>query len=109
MQRCNRIVGDLLSFARRRPLERAAVKVGEVLKSTLNLRIRPLQSMGMRVQLELAPDLPAILGGEHQLQQVFLNILINAEHALRLGGTRSASARAVAPPSTPRRRLRATG
>ncbi len=100
VQRCRRIVGDLLSFARRRPVERTAVKVEEVLKSTLNLRLRPLQSIGARVQMDLDPGLPPILGGEHQLQQVFLNILINAEHALRLGGSSIRIRAGLAPPST---------
>lgn len=100
VQRCNRIVGDLLSFARRRPLEREPVKVAEVLRSTLNLRLRALQSMGVRVQMDLAPDLPTVSGGGHQLQQVFLNILINAEHALRMGGGAIRIRAALAPPST---------
>lgn len=100
VQRCNRIVSDLLSFTRRRPPERAEVTVANVLKSTLNLRLRPLQSMGIAVHVEVDPTLPPVMGGEHQLQQVFLNILINAEHALRLGGSAIRVRARVAPPST---------
>jgi signal transduction histidine kinase len=45
-----------------------------------------MQGSGIRVQLDVEPDLPQIQGDPHQLQQVFLNILINAEQALRHGG-----------------------
>ena len=38
-------------------------------------------------RLNLDPDLPVVFGDEYQLQQVFLNIIINAEHALRQRGT----------------------
>jgi signal transduction histidine kinase len=86
VQRCNRIVGDLLSFSRRRSAQRTDVDVGAVLQSTLDLRSRHLQGSGIRVRLEVEPDLPRLHGDPHQLQQVFLNILINAEQALRHGG-----------------------
>jgi two-component system NtrC family sensor kinase len=102
VQRCNRIVGDLLGFARRRPVERDAVRVDEVLKTTLNLRGQSLQRMGVRVHVEVDPGLPPVLGGEHQLQQVFLNILINAEHALRVQGNTIRIRAALAPPSSMR-------
>lgn len=102
VQRCNRIVGDLLSFARRRPLERRPVRLGEVLKSTLNLRLRSLQNAGIGVQLDIEPDLPTVLGGEHHLQQVFLNILINAEHAIRRDGGNIRVHVGRAPPSSGR-------
>ena len=86
VQRCDRIVGDLLSFARRHPPERTDVEVGHVLRQTVELRERQLQSWGLRTQLDVSPALPAVHGDPHQLQQVFLNILINAEQALRDGG-----------------------
>ena len=86
VRRCDRIVSELLSFARRHPPERSMVHVGEVLRSTVELRERQLHSWGLRTRLDVASDLPCIAGDPHQLQQVFLNILINAEQALRHGG-----------------------
>lgn len=87
VKRCNRIVGDLLSFARRHTPERGEVAVGDLLARTLELRERQLRVAGIVPQLYLAPDLPALTADDHQLQQVFVNILMNAEHALRESGT----------------------
>lgn len=86
VQRCDRIVGDLLTFARRHPPERVDVDVGGVLRQTVELRERQLQSWGLRTRLDISPGLPPVHGDPHQLQQVFLNIMINAEQALRDSG-----------------------
>jgi signal transduction histidine kinase len=102
VNRCNRIVADLLSFARRHPTERRRVNVGEVLRSTIELRERHLQDAGLRTQVEIDPDLHPVSGDPHQLQQVFLNIVVNAEHALRHGGDTLRVSVAEAPPSTAR-------
>lgn len=102
VRRCDRIVSELLSFARRHPPERSTVQVGEVLRSTVELRERQLHSWGLRTRLDVAPDLPAVAGDSHQLQQVFLNILINAEQALRHGGESLQIAAGRAVPSSRR-------
>ena len=90
VERCRHIAGDLLRFARRHPVERGAVDVGEVLRSTLHLLRKDLRTSGVEVALSLPERLPAVEGDPHQLQQVFLNVLVNAEHALREGGSRIA-------------------
>lgn len=87
VQRCNRIVADLLGFARRHTPERVLMDVSEVLTRTLAMRDRHLQARGLWPRLCLDPGLPTVFADEHQLQQVFLNIIINAEHALRERGT----------------------
>ncbi|MEX2583154.1 MAG: response regulator [Gemmatimonadota bacterium] len=87
VQRCNRIAADLLSFARRHAHERTNVCVGDILASTLELRNRHLHSRGIQPRLKLDPNLPNVLADGHQLQQVFVNILINAEQALRHRGS----------------------
>lgn len=83
VQRCMRIAGDLLGLARRRPVERAETDVGEVLRATLSLRERELRRAGVALALEVAEYAPRIRADAHQLQQVFLNLLLNAEQALR--------------------------
>ncbi|HET7322205.1 MAG TPA: response regulator [Longimicrobiaceae bacterium] len=102
VQRCNRIVGELLSFARRHPVERTQMDVAEVLQNTVDLRARQMQRSGVRPRVQIEPDLPAVQGDPHQLQQVFMNILINAEQALRHGGETLRVEAAPAPPSTER-------
>lgn len=102
VQRCNRIVSDLLSFARRQPTERADVDVGTLLQQTVELRERQLQSSGSRARLEIEPGMPVHWGDPYQLQQVFLNIMINAEQALRHGGEVLRITAGLAPPSTQR-------
>jgi signal transduction histidine kinase len=96
VERCRGIVGSLLGFVRRQPPERRPVQVEELLRSTLELRERALRAGGVRSGLALAP-LPPVCVDANQLQQVFLNILLNAEQALRHGGsTLRAAARAEA-------------
>ncbi|HUE95178.1 MAG TPA: ATP-binding protein [Longimicrobiaceae bacterium] len=86
MQRCNRIVADLLSFARRHTPERALMDVTELLTATLAMRDRHLQAKGVWPRLCVDLGLPKVVADAHQLQQVVLNIIINAEHALRESG-----------------------
>ena len=95
VERCRRIAADLLGFARRDPVERAPVDVAEVLRATLALRRRDVEAHGIRVTLTLPDALPRVTGDAHQLQQVFLNLVVNAEQALRESGSRlEVSARA---------------
>jgi two-component system NtrC family sensor kinase len=86
VDRCTRIVGGLLNFARRHPAERGSVDVAEVLRDTLGMRERHISTSGTELRVEVDDDLPRIEADAHQLQQVFVNILVNAEHALAQGG-----------------------
>ena len=85
VERCRRIAGDLLGFARRHPVEREPVDVGEVVRATMGLRKRDVELQGVRTTVTIPDTLPRVIADRHQLQQVFLNIVVNAEHALRDG------------------------
>jgi signal transduction histidine kinase len=95
VDRCAHIVADMLNFARRHPAERIPVDVAQVLHATLGMRTRKLATGGVDLQVDVADDLPIISGDGHQLQQVFLNILVNAEQAVGERGTVRVTARAV--------------
>jgi signal transduction histidine kinase len=87
VDRCRKIVGDLLSFARGRPSRRGPVALGDVLRATLDLRAGELEGRGIAWTLDVDPGLPEVSADGHQLQQVFLNILLNAEQALHDAGS----------------------
>jgi len=85
-QRCRKIVHNLLSFARRREPEQISLSLNEVIESVLALMRYQLRVDGVEVQAELSRDLPAIKGDTHQLQQVLVNLLTNAQQAIMQAG-----------------------
>jgi PAS domain S-box-containing protein len=84
--RCQKIVQNLLTFARRRAPERKTIDLNALVDATLELRAYQLKVDGIEVVRELDENLPPTLGDFHQLQQVFLNIINNAHHALLEAG-----------------------
>jgi PAS domain S-box-containing protein len=87
-QRTKNIVQDLLSFARQRPVQREAVRLGTILRQTIKLRSYDFTSHGVEVIEDFDEDLPATIGDSQQLQQVFLNIVNNAYDAIQEAGRR---------------------
>ena len=87
-QRTKNIVQDLLSFARQRPVQREAVRLGAILRQTIKLRSYDFTSHGVEVVEEFDEELPATIGDSQQLQQVFLNIVNNAYDAIQEAGRR---------------------
>jgi PAS domain S-box-containing protein len=74
------IVKNLLIFARGHPEEKQSANVNEVIQEVLNLRAYEQKVHNIVVDAEFADDIPDILADSLQLQQVFLNIVINAEY-----------------------------
>jgi two-component system NtrC family sensor kinase len=83
---CNRavaIVNNLLTFARKHRPEKRMTQINEVLDRTIQLRSYDFKVKNIEVLLEMDPALPSTLADYNQLQQVFLNIVNNAEYAMR--------------------------
>jgi two-component system NtrC family sensor kinase len=88
-RRASRIIQRLLDFARGRPPEMTATDVNESIRQALELCIHDLKQNHICTVMELADDLPLIQADVHQLQQVWLNLINNAEQAIartRVGG-----------------------
>ena len=79
-QRTARIVKNLLTFARQHPQEKQSVNINSAIENVLELRAYQQRVNNNEVDTRFAPDLPEITADSFQLQQVFLNIVINAEH-----------------------------
>ena len=85
-QRTKQIVQNLLSFARQKPRQRRPFNANDVLSSTLLLRTYEFASHRVEVKTDFDVNIPTINGDAQQLQQVFLNILNNANDAIRETG-----------------------
>src|SRR5436190_1797387 len=81
-ERAARIVRNLLTFARKRQTTRAMVDVNRVVRETLALRAYEQHVTNITVLDALAAGLPNVFADGHQVQQVLLNLVINAEQAM---------------------------
>jgi signal transduction histidine kinase/ActR/RegA family two-component response regulator len=81
-ERASKIVKNLLTFARQEKPERKLTNVNTVIRKSIELRSYELRVNNIEVSTELDENLPDTMADSHQLQQVFLNLIVNAEHAM---------------------------
>ena len=84
--RASEIVNNLLNFSRTSGTEFADVDINKVITDTLALLEHQFKTAKIQVQSELTPGISAIQGNPGRLQQVFLNLFLNAKDAMPGGG-----------------------
>ena len=85
--RASEIVNSLLNFSRTSSSEFNNVDLNRVIQDTLMLLEHQFKTARIKVVPELHPSLPTIFGNTGKLQQVFLNLFLNAKDAMPAGGT----------------------
>ena len=81
-RRAATIVKNLLSFARSHVMSIQTIDINAIIKEVLSLRAYEHKVNNIQVVTNLATDLPAIMADPFQMQQVFLNLVLNAEQAM---------------------------
>jgi len=82
-ERAAKIVRNLLAFARRQSAARAEQDLADVITRVLALRVYEFRLQGIALETAFEAALPPVLGDGGQLQQALLNLLLNAEQAMR--------------------------
>jgi len=85
--RCKGIIQDLLSFSREREPEKVPTNLNPIIEKVLDLLQNTLDAKGISVIKDLRPDILPCPMDPNQIQQVILNLLLNAMDAVRENGT----------------------
>jgi signal transduction histidine kinase/GAF domain-containing protein len=84
--RASEIVNSLLNFSRTSTTSYGGVSVNKVVQETLSLLEHQFTKSGIQIRTDLDPDVPLVHGNGGKLQQVFLNLFLNARDAMGTGG-----------------------
>ncbi|HZT68310.1 MAG TPA: ATP-binding protein [Terriglobia bacterium] len=93
--RASEIINNLLKFSRVSGSERVELDLNRVVQETLSLVAPMLRAAKVSVQTDFDPDLPPIQGNAGKLQQVFMNLIMNARDAMPRGGELIVTTRAA--------------
>ena len=85
-RRCNEIISNLMQFSRQEKGEFTDVTINEVVEKSVGIVDHQLGLNDVHVNMQLAPDIPEIIGNPNQLQQVLMNLAINAQQAMAPDG-----------------------
>lgn len=95
MDHLNKIVEQILDFARSTEPKLSSLNVNELLDDLGLLTRHKLKNQNIALVRKLAPDLPPVMGDAMQLEQAFLNLMLNAVQAMPQGGKLTLTTRAV--------------
>jgi two-component system NtrC family sensor kinase len=87
VERASSTVANLLDFTRRDESSFEEISVNEVLTRTVNLMSNEITLNDIELDMQLSDNLPPVFGSVHNLQQVFLNLILNALQAMPEKGT----------------------
>jgi two-component system NtrC family sensor kinase len=91
--RCKKIVSDLLEFSRKSAAKTSSFSMENLLTKSLDLLIHKASFHNIRVTKEIQEGMPAMVGDMSQLQQVFMNLFVNAADAMEGKGNLTVRAR----------------
>jgi two-component system NtrC family sensor kinase len=99
-KRCREIVKGLLDFARQTPPKRQPTDLNDVARRAVTMVMNRLKLDRVALSLDLAPELPEVEADPNQMQQVLVNLLVNAADAIGSegGAIRLSSYKALLPP-----------
>jgi two-component system NtrC family sensor kinase len=86
VERIQRTVANLLDFSRKRPLRLEPTSVGDCLRRVAELTAYQLRKAGVDVRFNLHPADPQVMADRSQMEQLFLNLVLNALQAMPDGG-----------------------
>jgi len=81
-RRCNEIISNLMQFSRQEKGELSRTSVNEVIKKAIQIVDHQLSLKNIRIESDLAENIAPISGNANQLQQVLMNLMINAQQAI---------------------------
>jgi signal transduction histidine kinase len=81
-QRASKVIGNLLSFSRQEEYELTPTDINETINSALSLIAYQIERSNITIIKDLAADLPLVPGSTHHLEDVWINLLINARDAI---------------------------
>ncbi len=84
--RCRNIIRDLLEFARDKEPEKAPTNVNEIIEKALNILENEFRLKRISIVKELSDEMPVILLDVNQMEQVFINLLLNSMEAIQEHG-----------------------
>jgi signal transduction histidine kinase len=84
--RCKGIIQELLEFSRHKPPKKFPAKINEIIEKALSIVDNELMLRHIKVEKRLAPNMENILFDGNQMEQVFINLLLNAAQAIDKNG-----------------------
>ncbi len=97
-KRCAAIIRRLLDFAREKPPEKKFADINKIIENTGRIIENPAAFRDIKIQMDLDPDLPPLWGDADLIEQVIMNMLVNAQHAIEHEGSITIRTRRVAKP-----------